>query len=497
MKLFLILSISLFATAAFSQSKALEKADRLFVENAYPAAIEAYQKAIDDDPTDAKAVSRLADCYRLTDDHRTALRWYAKAAKMKEADPEVWFHYGEELMINRKYQEALPWLEKYQRKVPEDDRVADMITSCNNLEAFAATKSMYQLRRLTINSEYSDFGPAFFGNSVIFASSRKRSLTKFHRTGDSFLDFYVASYAGKPELGEPTLFRGALNTPVHEANACFSADGKEMFFTRNNVPKAPPTEKGQLVQLALYHSLLVDGKWQAESLLPFNQPTYSYGHPALSPDDSVLFFVSNMPGGFGGTDIYAVKRSGSEWGKPENLGQDINTKGNEMFPWMDAHGMLYFASNGRGGLGALDIFMVNPAENVVGDPVNLGAPINSPYDDFSFVLDEKNGIGFFTSNRLGGQGDDDLYAVTKLIRWEAEVVDSSGAPIAYVLVDLREGRSRTQMTTDEGGKFLVGLKPGASYMLFLKKAGFPDQKIEFKASMEMEESMTIYEMKRQ
>lgn len=486
MRIFIFAMLLLAAMGAFSQSKNLQKADQLFDGNSYPAAIDAYLKAVDDEPTNAHAVTRLADCYRLTDDFRNALRWYAKAVKMKAIEPETWFHYGEVLMINRKYKEAIPWLEKYQAKVPQDDRVAEMIASCQNQEAFAAAKSLFIVRRLNINSEASDFGPAFLGKSVVFASSRKRSLVKYNRTGESFLDFYVAPYNGKPELGEVSLFRGALNTPVHEANACFTADGKEMYFTRNHLKKGQAAAgKDDIVQLALYHSEWVDGKWQNETLLPFNNDNYSCGHPALAPDGKHLYFVSNMPGGFGATDLYVVEKQDTGWGKPENLGQDINSKGNEMFPWVDAQGILYFASNGRGGVGGLDIFQVDPNPDVVGDSTNLGAPINSAYDDFGFILDQQAGVAFFTSNRLGGQGDDDLYAATQLIRWEGQVIDSAGQPLADVLVDLREGRSRTQLTTDENGRFVTGLKPGAAYLLFLKMPGLKDQRIELKASNTM------------
>jgi tetratricopeptide (TPR) repeat protein len=395
---------------AWTQNKSLEKADRLFAESSYPAAIEAYQKAVEEEPANAHAVTRLADSYRLTDDHRSALRWYARAVKMKSVDPEAWFHYGEVLMINRKYEEAIPWLEKYQNKFPEDDRIPEMIISCKNHEEFTALKSGFQLRRLpAINSESSDFGPAFWGNKVVFASSRKRALIKTNRTGDSYLDLYIADYAGKPELSEPALFRGTTNTPVHEANACFTADGKEMYFTRNLIQKESGNDA--VVQLALYHAVWVEDKWTQEEALPFNNTAYSCGHPALSPDGKRLYFVSNMPGGFGGTDIYAVEKMGDAWGQPENLGQDINSKGNEMFPWMDAQGLLYFATNGQGGLGGLDIFKVDPNADIMGHPENLGAPINSPYDDFGLILDAENGVGFFTSNRLGGAGDDDLYSV--------------------------------------------------------------------------------------
>ena len=471
--------------SGFSQSKSLEKADRLFKETSYPAAIEAYKKAIKDNPKSTRAVARLADCYRLTNDHRNAFRWYAKAAKSKKADPEVWFHFGEELMMNRKYEQAIPWLEKYQAKNPSDDRIPEMIASCKNLEEYAASKSMFLLRRLKINSEASDFGPTFYKDQVVFASARKRSIVKANRTGEAFLDFYTADYNGKPELGEPRLFRGNTNTPFHEANACFSADGKEIFFTRNNVLASKKSDKDAVVQLALYRSEWIDGKWQNEAPLPFNSDQYSSGHPALSPDGKKLYYVSRRPGGFGGTDLWVVERKGKAWGKPENLGQDINSKGNEMFPWMAPDGMLYFASNGQGGLGGLDIFKVDPVTDLVSKPVNMGAPINSPYDDFSMILDPKTGIGFFTSNRLGGKGEDDLYALMKLLPYEAEVVDEDGKPIEGAAIDMRLGRSRTQMLSDGDGKFLIGLKPNASYLLLIKTPGYQDFRLDFVAKEEL------------
>ncbi|MFN8395259.1 MAG: carboxypeptidase regulatory-like domain-containing protein [Bacteroidia bacterium] len=480
------------AQGAWAQGKAMEKADRLFDEASYPAAIDAYLKAVDEEPGNSHGFIRLADSYRLTDDFRNALRWYARAVKMKGVEGEVWFHYGEVLMINRKYAEAIPWLEKYQKRAPEDDRVEDMIASCKNQEAFAAGKSLYLLRRVAVNSEASDFGPAFLGKSVVFASSRKRAIAKSNRTGESFLDLYAAPYSGKPELGEPQLFRGGLNTPVHEANPTFTADGKEMFFTRNLVKKGTENDKNAVVQLALFHAKWDGEKWGDATPLPFMDDKFSFGHPALSPDGKLLYFVSNMDGGFGATDLYVVERNGESWGKPENLGQDINSRGNEMFPWVDAKGMLYFASNGRGGLGALDIFMVNPDRDQMGNPENLGAPVNSPYDDFGFIFDDQAGVGFFTSNRLGGKGDDDLYAVTKMERWQGIVVDAEGKPLAGAIVDLREGRSRTVVNTDETGEFAFGLKPNASYLLLLKCPGHTDQRIEF--TTKDTENMTVLRM---
>lgn len=458
-----------------AQSKSTERADRLFEEMSYPAAREAYAKVVKEQSKNRYAVLQLAECYRLLNDTRNAQRWYARAVKFKGIKPETWFNYGQVLMVNRKYKEALPWFEKYRDAIPDDPRPHDMIEACLNLDRFTAAAGLYAIKRLRVNSDASDFGPAFYKDKVVFASARKRQLfdSKYNRTGQGFLDLYAAPYAGKPALGEPELFRGKVNTPFHEATPCFSQDGKEMFFTRNNYFKGKMNAGNEgVVNLATFVAIFVEGKWQQETPLPFNSQEYSVGHPCLSLDGDRLYFVSNMPGGEGATDLYYVDREGDAWGEPVNLGPKVNTRGNEMFPTMLVDGTLCFSSNGRAGMGGLDIFSLETdAENNL-SVINVGAPINSPGDDFSLIFDDEKGVGFFTSNRRGGRGDDDIYAYTKLIPLIGKVVDSTGKPLEGVTVSVLTGRSVLRLGTDETGKFVYGLSAGQSLKFVFDLAGY-------------------------
>lgn len=479
----LVVPFLLAGIGGFAQSKLMERADRLFEEMSYPQALEAYAKVVKENRKNRRATVQLATCYRLTGDYRNAQRWYAQAVKMKGIRPPVWFEYGQVLMRNRKYEAAIPWFEKYQQAMPEDARTSEMIAACQNYKSFATHARLYRIRKLKVNSAYSDFGPAFYGNKVVFASSRKRQLKKYNRTGQSFLDLYIVDYSGKPALEEPELFRGKVNTPYHEATACFSRDGQEMYFTRNHyAPGNKGTNKKGVVTLATFQAKMVDGKWEKPVALPFNNADYSVGHPCLSPDGKRLYFVSNMPGGKGGTDLYFAEREGESWGEPVSMGKEINTEGDEMFPWMDEKGDLYFASNGRAGLGGLDIYQAEFREGAVATITNMGAPINSPRDDFSLIYRAADGVGFFTSNRPGTKGDDDLWAFTKLIPLLGFVRDEADQPVVDATVTVLTGRSALRLSADAAGQFIYGLGTGQKCKLVIDKEGFVKQEVQINAA---------------
>ena len=456
-----------------AQDKALDRAEALYNDGVYPAAIKIYERVLTQDMGNRRAMIGMAKAQKAANNPRQAYRYYARAVKYKNIEPEMYLDYGQILMQCRKYEEALPWLEKYQQLRPDDDRTQELIESCTNLDLFFEKEIFYVVKRLSINSEASDFGAAFWQDQLIFASARKRSIRKDRRTGQSFLDLYQAPYDGTIKLGEPTLFRSE-NDQYHEATACFSEDGSELFFTRNQYKKEESGLDQKTVSLAIYRVAWdsVSGKWGKEEALPFNHKDYSVGHPCLDAEGRKLYFASNMPGGSGETDLYVVERTDSGWGTPQNLGPEINSAGNELFPWMNANGELFFATNGRGGLGGLDIFRVDPESGKA--PENMGAPINSGNDDFGLAFDETRGIGFFTSNRPGGVGDDDLYAVTRQVPFYGFVCDETGNALGEVKVLVRAGRSRKVVETDETGKFMMGLEPGVECSLTLRKSGFED-----------------------
>ncbi|WP_188111986.1 PD40 domain-containing protein [Aquimarina sp. RZ0] len=271
---------------------------------------------------------------------------------------------------------------------------------------------------LEINSKYSDYAPSFYKGELVFASSRNkgRLTTILHDLNNQpFLDLYTTKPATK---GGKSVIRlkGSINTKFHESSAIFSKDGKTVYFTRNSYSNSTPVRSSKgIVLLKMYRATYHNGKWIDIEELPFNSAEYSIAHPALSLDEKFLYFASDMPGSYGESDLYMVElyKDGS-FGTPQNMGSVINTSGRETFPYISDKGKLFFASDGHQGLGGLDIFMAVPTEYEKIKVYNLGAPINSSEDDFTFIINEADKKGYFASNRKGGRGDDDIYSFEQI-----------------------------------------------------------------------------------
>jgi len=273
------------------------------------------------------------------------------------------------------------------------------------------------ITNLKENTAYADFGVSYYGDKILFSSSRKDKSNrnkKWKGNNQRFLDFYLAEV---DEYGEITSYRslqGIGNTRFHESNAVFTKDKKTVYFTRNNYyNRKKGLSKKRNMKLAIFIADVdIDGDWHNIRPFSHNSTEYNNGAPALSDDEKTMYFVSDRPGGYGKTDIYKVEISGKYFGEPENLGENINTKGKEMFPFMAANGIFYFSSDTHKGHGKLDIFKIDSADFETAKPVNLGVPYNSSKDDFSFVLHENLKEGYFSSNRADGKGDDDMYYFT-------------------------------------------------------------------------------------
>lgn len=279
------------------------------------------------------------------------------------------------------------------------------------------TPGEYTIKNLDVNTKKSDFGTAFLGkDKVIFAAPTDNTMIvrkTWKENGQKFLDLYTGLITDDRQLIDKKRMPGDVNTKYHEGGVAVSKDLKTIYFTANNFyEKKYLTDSSGVNNLQMFRATLsVDGKWIEKEKLPFNHVEYSIGHPALNHDDSKLYFVSDMPGGYGGADIYVVNiAEDGSFGVPKNLGPRINTPGREMFPYIGKDNVLYFSSDGHEGRGSLDIYASKIFDNTVSNPLNLGEPINGPADDFAYIIDDDKDRGFFSSNRDEGKGDDDIYS---------------------------------------------------------------------------------------
>ena len=379
--------------------------DHQYERELYKEAIDYYQHALRFYPENKKLLIRLGDSHRELGQLKKAGLYYHEAIRLSEEVPaEVYLSYGEVLLMTEKKDEANQYFKKYSVINNDDKKVSNRLKALEMYDHFFKDSSAYIVQLMDINSQQSDFSPAYYREGLLFLSSQGNIgiLKRFDRRSyNSYLNVYLAETSGKDY--KVSSF-DPLRNKYHEGPMVFFNDYQEAYITKND-----DTDKDSVVRLKISHMKVghEGSKMAEETELPFNSDNYSVGHPATTADGKTLIFTSDMPGGFGGTDLYASKLVDGKWQKPENLGGQINTPGDEMFPYLARGGQLYFASDGHIGLGGLDIFMVDFEKK---SPVtNPGFPINSSYDDFGLIIDEGGQKGYFSSNRVGGTGSDDLY----------------------------------------------------------------------------------------
>ncbi len=414
----LFLSISTLS----AQSGKLDKGKRYMKELNYQGAIELFTAVLakGDNP---EAKINLAECYRKISDSENAEFLYGQVVRLPEAQPIHYLYYGEMLQRNGKCDLAKEWYAKFNTAVPEDVRGQYMSKACD-YEQELKTKGVdiYTVQRATFNSDVDDFGATMYKDGIVFASERDKGVA-FKRahswTGRPFLELYYVPFKNNGSdvtYGRPEKFSDEVNSKYHDAMVTFDKGQETMLFTRNNYSKGKTGGDDEGVMKLKIYSVSKKGKtWGNEVTLPFNSDEYSCAHPTLTEDGTKLYFASDMPGGFGGMDIYVSEVEGGKFGPPTNLGPGVNTEGHEVFPFIHKSGRLYFASDGHLGLGAMDILYVDPKDGGTWSaPENPGAPINSKDNDFSISLSEDGTTGFFSSNRTGGAGRDDIYSFVKM-----------------------------------------------------------------------------------
>ncbi|WP_198537311.1 OmpA family protein [Capnocytophaga canimorsus] len=404
-------------SGSYAQNKDLEKANKLYNSFAYVDAISIYERIARKGFENQELLERLGNSYYFNADYRNALVWYEKLfgnSEYEVSKPEYYYRYAQSLKSAERYEESDAMMNRFIALTEEDNRGTIFEENRNYQQVIAKNSGRMDLHLVDINTEYSEYGTAFYGDKVVFAASNN-SLFKptSYWTGETFYNLYEAR-RDSIVLSKKSEFSSVLSTKFNESTAVFTADGNTVYFTRNNyINKKVGMDSDNAILLKILKSTKdANGRWSKPVELPFNSNVYSVAHPALSPDEKYLYFASNMRGSRGASDIFRVEiLSGGGYGKPENLGENVNTDGRESFPFISKNNVLYFASDGFPGLGGLDIFaaQIRP-DGSLGKSVNVGRPANSPDDDFCYVIDSDTRVGFLTSNRSGGVGKDDIYS---------------------------------------------------------------------------------------
>jgi len=457
---------------------------------------------------------------------------------------KVYLYYAQALASNGKYKDSQEAYEKYSKVELADKRSGGFQKLYKNVESLSKNASCYKVDYLSINSDKADFSPMYYKNGLVFNSGRtegKGLKRVFSWDNSRFLDMYFLTdisqltasaaglggadanksksrnnerFVGSDEYTPPTAndsrtvgtfggtniyqgygytetpatktqkFSKSLNTKYHEGPMTFTSNGKKVIFTRNNFNNGKfKTSSDKINKLKIYTADDKGaGQWKNIREVPFNSSEYSTGHPALTKDDKLMYFVSDMPGGFGGTDLYVVEYNEGSFGTPVNLGPEINTAGNEMFPFVDERGNLYFSSDGHAGLGDLDIFYVQliNGSKLKGKIINMGTPVNSSKDDFGFIADGERKIGYLSSNRKRGGTDDDIYRFTRECDEkpgceEVQVIvydAASKMPLDNADVEIIMGGKTEMKKTDSNGTLKICLEEGKECELKASREGY-------------------------
>ncbi|MFD0796120.1 OmpA family protein [Maribacter chungangensis] len=471
-----IYTLLLTCSSIVGQEKKVQKVTDNFNKYAYAEAIESYESLLEQGFTDLEIFKNLGNANYFNANYQDAAKWYGKLFDLEnpEVASEYLYRYAQSLKSIENYAESDKWMKKLELAKEKDNRLSKYINNDDYLKTIKENSGRYKIKNLDINSSSSDFAPSLNGKQLIFSTARDSGLfaKRIHNWNNkSFLNLYSADISENGELSNPKQLSGLLNKKTHESSTAFTKDGNTMYFTRNNSKNGKFSRDDEGVsRLKIYRSKLKNGEWSNIEELPFNGENYSVAHPALNADESKLYFASDMEGTLGASDIFVVEiNTDGSFGPPKNLGPGINTESRETFPFVTEANILYFASDGHPGLGGLDIFAANLEDSEISTVINLGSPINTPEDDFSFIFNETSKTGYFASNRKEGKGDDDIYSFkeTKDLNFEFEstldgVVKNleNGAILPNATVEIKniEGSIIATAKTDETGYFNIPFK---------------------------------------
>ena len=491
-----ILTLLIITLISFSnlvaQNNSTKKADRLFDRFEFVKAAEEYLKLANDEANDYYVISRLADSYYNIFDTKNAEKWFEKI--VEENNIEIIYKYTQMLKANGKYKESNIWMTKFSEMKPYDSRAVAFRNTPNYIDKIVEKGKKFNIQNLSINSEYSDFGSTMFNNKLYFISSEEPGFLEkpYSWSNEGFLNIYSSyinengSYLERVEFDD-------LNSKYHEGVITFMTDGNTAYFTRESYfekeYEKSEDSKTKYSQLYIYRASKQNGKWSSIESLKINDQNYSNKNPMIGPKGEYLYFSSNMPGGYGQYDIYKAKiNEDGSIGDPLNLGQKINTEGQEGFPFMSEDKIIYFSSDGHLGLGGLDVFYSKNIDTKWSNVRNVGIPVNSGADDFAFMINGDD--GYISSNRPGGVGKDDIYAIKKImplcdILFTTNIIDSkTKESISSATTSISDNTGiidNTKITSEKGlAEFMLECED--EIQLMVSKTGYESKMLDLKFS---------------
>ncbi len=498
--LFITLMSSFCLTA---QTKDTKKADKHFSRFEFVAAAESYNKLVENGKGDAYVYGQLAESYYNIFNTVEAERWYAKAIETSE-NPEMVYKYSQMLKANGKYEESNQQMDRFASMRPSDDRATAYRKNPNYLPKILEQGKKFNVQNADFNSEQSDFGGTEHDGKLYITSGRNDSRKTYGWNEQPFLDIYSMTKNTDGSYQAAALANDEINTRFHEGLVSFTPDGKTMYFSRESYfekdYQRDSLSSARFSQLYLYKATKLGEDWDTVESLAINRYNYSVKNPSVSADGKTLYFASNKPGGYGNFDIYkAPINTDGTLGEPVNLGQKVNTEGQEMFPYISSTNTIYFSSNSHLGLGGMDVFYTKEIDGKMAPIRNVGIPVNSNADDFAFSINEETSEGFVSSNREGGKGSDDVYAFKKLqplcdVLISATVLDDkTREPLSGASVSLydAEGNKITSKTTNAEGvaEFIVECEEDTELEIIMD--GFDSKKVTVKGSSEEENNVQI------
>ena len=474
--LYIALSFVVISITVSAQNKNTKIADKLFARFEYVDAVKEYQKLIENGKADPYVYKQLADANYNMFNSAEAIKWYKKATETQQ-DAETYYRYAQMLKAEGKYDDANKQMKKFAAAAPSDLRAKAFNENPNYIPSLLDKTKLFDVKSSEISSDKSDFGAVLYDNSLYFTSARNGARKTYGWTEEPFLDIYKADYNTDGTITNASPVT-ELNSKWHDGPITISADGKTAYFASESYKEKQSSPKDKKAnakysQVYLFSTTKNGDSWGTPSSLPFNNKSFSNSNPSLSRDGKTLYFSSNRPSSVGGTDIWkvAVNADGT-YGEPQNLGNKVNTEGNESFPFIaDDNKTLYFASSGKQGFGGLDVYQIDLTN---GEATNLGKPVNTEKDDFAFTFNESKKIGFLSTNR---SGNDDIFIVNPICAVDVLIVVTNAktgeilANASVSILDDKKNVIATQMSNSKG-EVSYKVECDRAYVVQASKDGF-------------------------